>query len=115
MNAARDLAATGTPGPWETWKMPDEGPSKWTMHGVAVPGDEMGHRGEFMFADDAEKATCAVNALPAWADYDDAVMAYLKHQTGCHIPTWCPDLARLWREFTAARDAVAAALTGETP
>ena len=106
MNAARDLAATGTQTPWRV---------DYTRYGVqyadgiVIDPDTDG----VLLAADTSKIVRAVNALGPLGDYDDAVMAYLKHQTGCHVPSWCPDLARLWRELTTTRERLMAALTGD--
>lgn len=33
---------------WETYPLPDAGPNRWTMTGVGVVGDDMGHRAEVL-------------------------------------------------------------------
>lgn len=102
MNAARDLANKGEPGRWFAHPHGIDGPD----HRV-VSDDQMS-------AADAEKIVDAVNALPAWADYDDAVMAYLKHQTECTVGPLCVRLDGLFGELTRKRAAVEAVLRGES-
>lgn len=55
------LSEAATPGPWETWKMPDPGRDRHQMTGIAQVGNEMGHRAEAMFPEDAEFVVAAVN------------------------------------------------------
>lgn len=50
----RERANAVGEGPWESYPLPDAGPNRWTMTGVGVAGDDMGHRTETMFCSDAE-------------------------------------------------------------
>lgn len=113
MNAARDLAATGTPGAWELSKPASGDPwiEQVGLTGNAVLEHEQvdcmsycyGGSSRYNLSDaDALKIVRAVNALPAIADLLDAI-----DNIGTPATSW-PNIA-------AARDAVAAALTGETP
>lgn len=122
MNAARDLANTGTPGPWSYYEdhgrdITDEG---WSLVGAAV-ADRLilltyptGSEHEDVEAD-ATKTVRAVNALPAIAD----LLSVLSGHVACDC---CPDDPRClacgsgeWPCATArARDAVEAALRGES-
>lgn len=106
-NPARELADSGTPGTWRS--------SVWQERQLGTIRDV---RDDVWLADvrltaDAAKIVRAVNALPAWADYDDAVMAYLAHQTECTVGPLCVRLARLFDDLTSKRDAVEAALRGD--
>ena len=58
----------------------------------------------------AVKIVAAVNALPKVADYDEAVMAYLNHQTVCGVGSSCPELVALWQALVVARGVLVAAL-----
>lgn len=50
----RRVAEAVGEGPWESYPLPDAGPNHWTMTGVGIAGDdEMGHRIEAMFPQDA--------------------------------------------------------------
>lgn len=111
-NPARDLAATGTPGPWHAVIDPDE-PSDTPIaddNGYLCVSPDDGVRGGHSLAD-ALKIVRAVNALPAIADLLDAIDAL-----GDVTPAanqW--DVVLIEGAVFAASDAVAAALTGETP
>lgn len=108
-NPARDLAATGT-GPWLVCRTQygpsiedakDGGQVFIESYGITYPADPA----------DATKIVRAVNALPAIADLLDAIArleAAANDEDGDRMAYAMFDIA-------AARDAVAAALTGETP
>ena len=140
-NPAHALAATGTPGPWTAHEGDLEGgtvidylatlvgnreadgtttrrlfltqapnnidPERGAMVVPCTTGD--GPNSEA----NAVKLARAVSALGPLGDYDDAVMAYLKHQAECTHGPDCSTLDRLWRGLTAARDRLMAALTGD--
>lgn len=109
----RALADTGTPGPWKFQRNSSRRDST-----VILGGDSLGvgtFVAHYLKGDsDAAKIVAAVNALPKVADYDDAVMAYLQHQSVCAVWSSCDELAALWGALTVARDALVEAL-GVTP
>lgn len=112
MNAARDLAATGTPGPWA---VVDNMGEPWDTPICAGNGDYLGCspddgvRAGFDDAD-AAKIVRAVNALGPLGDLLDATRTHRKRArlnacVVCDFPWPCPT--------SFARDAVEAALRGE--
>ncbi len=142
-NAARELAATGTQGPWSAHegdlegKTPldyiatllrnreQDGTTTGRLFLMLAPNDidpECGAEVVPATTGDgprseanAVKIARAVNALGPWADYDDAVLAYMRHQTVCTDGPECRALMELWDDFCFKRDAVEAALRGEQP
>lgn len=69
----RERANAVGEGPWESYPLPDAGPNRWTMTGVGVAGDDMGHRTETMFRPDAEHIASWHPAVAlAVADWLDA-------------------------------------------
>lgn len=100
----RALADTGTPGPLRE--------ASWAERGLRTLRST---RDDVWLADvrdhgDAAKIVAAVNALPKVADYDEAVMAYLNHQTVCGVGSSCPELVALWQALVVARGVLVAAL-----
>lgn len=116
-SAARDLMDTGTPGPWHA--LPGDDTFNPSVGAVpeAFPSllssDEWVAECKPAGDADANKIVLSVNALPLVANYDDAVMAYLRHQTTCQHGPDCATLSTLWTALVAARDALEAALRGE--
>lgn len=112
MNAARDLAAIGTPGPWRhgSWlyrevRAGENGFLVAEAHNDGWSDDERDHRDG-----DATKIVRAVNALPAIADLLDTIDAAIE---GADVWGTCGHEWADLKKFATARDAVAAALTGE--
>lgn len=105
----RALADTGTPAPWKFQQHPSRRDSTVLLGGDSLGvGTFVAHylKGEA----DAAKIVAAVNALPKVADYDEAVMAYLNHQTVCGVGSSCPELVALWQALVVARGVLVAAL-----
>lgn len=101
-NPARDLAATGTPGPWRLDGL--------LAGQVWLSADCARTIGYTTRATDAEKAARAVNALPAIADLLDATRVH----DGDDFCAVCPQPVHIDDcPIAIARDRVAAALTGD--
>ncbi len=111
-NAARELAATGTQGPWHThsphcYSTADDGllifgaDCEWP---ITPAGGE--HRDDGVNAADALKITRAVNALGPLGDLLEVVADLLAY--GGALEAWDG-----WPRFEEASDAVEAALRGE--
>lgn len=64
----RRLADEATDGPWEAYSLPAVPPGQWQMVGVGQVDNEMGHRIEAMFDDDAAFIAAARSAVPALLD-----------------------------------------------
>lgn len=56
---------------WETYELPHD-PRTWTMTGVGVPDQDLGHRADVMFKEDAEHIASwhptVATAVAAWLD-----------------------------------------------
>jgi hypothetical protein len=69
----RERAEAVGEGPWESYALPDAGPKRWTMTGVGVVDDEMGHRIEAMFPADATHVAswhpAVALAVADWLDW----------------------------------------------
>lgn len=65
LSALRELSEAASPGPWKTWTMPDPGPNRWQMVGLACNDGDMSNRGEVMFREDAAFIVAAVNYVRA--------------------------------------------------
>lgn len=64
----RRLADEATEGPWEAYSLPAVPPGQWQMVGVGQVDNEMGHRIEAMFDDDAAFIAAARTAVPVLLD-----------------------------------------------
>lgn len=60
----RRLAEAATEGPWEAYSLPEVPPGQWQMVGVGQVGNELGHRIEAMFDDDAAFIAASRTAVP---------------------------------------------------
>ena len=124
MNAARDLAATGTPGPWELSK-PSGDPwiEQTGLTGGTVLEPERvdcmaycygGSSRYNLSDDDAAKIVAAVNALPLVADLLDALQEEDEHRVECAACVGCTPGNTLWIVAMVAREQLTAALRGES-
>lgn len=104
----RALADTGTPGPWDVDYLPPFGGAIIDHVQEQEPYRSVAY--DIGNGADAAKIVAAVNALPKVADYDEAVMAYLNHQTVCGVGSSCPELVALWQALVVARGVLVAAL-----
>ncbi len=117
-NAARELAATGTPGPWSAHDVSewiDTSPT-WEVYFIAPEGDPIVGGEEVAVANyveeaDADKIARAVNALGPLGDLLDAIEDHTSKGGiwSCSGRTdWCTCITQL-------AHAVEAALRGEQP
>lgn len=114
----RERAEAVGEGPWESYSLPDAGPDRWTMTGVGVVGDEMGHRVEAMFRPDAEHIASWHPAVAlVVADWLETAGADLwAHGPLCECGSGCHDCDdSLWQPHVRRALAVARAYLGEVP
>ncbi len=108
-NPARELADSGTPGPWQVGEIV---PGVFAEHIPAYTDIEPCIAGG-IDPTDAAKIVRAVNALPAIADLLDAIEALRVHIAAHQCGWTCNTRAHLYIRLHVARDAVEAALRGD--
>lgn len=77
----RRLADEATEGPWEAYSLPAVPPGQWQMVGVGQVDNEMGHRIEVMFDDDAAFIAGARTAVPVLLDEVERLRGALEDMT----------------------------------
>ena len=106
MNAARDLANTGTPGPWKR--------GEYAIRTLQPGLPSASIVAAFHYTADGTKIARAVNVLPLVADLLDALQEEDEHRVECAACVGCTPGNTLWIVAMVAREQLTAALRGES-